>query len=69
MASVENTRERQGAVLADVAAHLGSVGLDLGVAGFAEILADLGLDGEADLFTAVPFSHDVSKRGGLTVVQ
>src|SRR6187402_415772 len=54
MAGIENTRKGQRAVLPDETTDMGPVGLDLGVPGLAEVLANLGLNGKTDLFSAIP---------------
>lgn len=62
MAGIEDTRKGKRAVLPDKATDTGPVGLDLGVPCLAEVLADLGLDGKTDLFSAIPFPTKSSQH-------
>lgn len=54
MARLVDAREGQVAVLADLAAGVGGVGLDAGVAGAGEGVGGGVRDGERDEFAAVP---------------
>lgn len=62
MAGIEDTRKGQGAVLANKATDMGPVGLDLGIPCLAEVLANLGLDGKTDFFSAIPFPTKSSQH-------
>ena len=55
MASVQDAGERQTTVLANVASHVGLIGLDFCITGFEEVVGELGLDSQTDLLAAVPY--------------
>jgi hypothetical protein len=56
MSSVKDTSKGQVSVLSNISSDVGLVRLDFGVTSLAELVAELGLDGQAYLLTSVPFT-------------